>query len=91
MQYEVKIEDFTADVEIEIKSTDFDLISEIQMAIAQAIEDHKDVDLDNLFEEDEDEDNEGDEQEDDVLEEDDNTIVIDDNPDTRTTITIHRV
>jgi hypothetical protein len=88
MQYEVKIEDFSVDLEVEIKSSNFDLISDIQMAIAQAIEDHKDEEDYGLFEyeEEDEEDQEEDEDENDS----EHTLVLDDNDDTHTTITITR-
>lgn len=38
MKYEVKIEDWAADLEIKIEAKDFDLISELQMAIESVVE-----------------------------------------------------
>jgi hypothetical protein len=88
MQYEVKIEDFSADLEVEIKSSDFDLISDIQMAIAQTVEEHKESDdLSDIFDDD-DEDDEVEQEEE--ADDGDETIILDDNEDTHTTITISR-
>jgi len=76
MKYEVKINDWSSNLEVTIECDDFDLASEIQMAIESIVDQFNEI-LD------EEEENEQDDQEDD-------SIVIDDSDDTHTTITITR-
>ena len=76
MKYEVKINDWSANLEVNIECDDFDLISEIQMAIESVVEQFHDF-QDELEEEEEEEEDE-----------DGSTVVFDDNDDTHTTITI---
>jgi hypothetical protein len=74
MQYELTVEDFSLDLEIEMKSSDFDLLSDIQNAIAEIVEIYKDesyLEIEEDEEDEEEEDEEEDEEEEDEEEEED--------------------
>jgi len=74
MQYEVKIEDFTMDLDVEIKSSNFELIADIQAAIEELVEIYKEEDEEIVWEDEEDEESE-EESEDDEEEEEEEDIV----------------
>jgi hypothetical protein len=81
MQYELTVEDFSLDLEIEMKSSDFDLLSDIQNAIAEIVEIYKDesyqeIEEDEENEEEEDEEEEDEEEEEDVIGSQGTTIII---------------
>jgi hypothetical protein len=81
MQYELTVEDFSLDLEIEMKSSDFDLLSDIQNAIAEIVEIYKDesyleIEEDEEDEEEEDEEEEDEEEEEDVIGSQGTTIII---------------
>ena len=79
MQYELTVEDFSLDLEIEMKSSDFDLLSDIQNAIAEIVEIYKDesyLEIEEDEEEEEDEDEEEEEEEEDVIGSQGTTIII---------------
>jgi hypothetical protein len=81
MQYELTVEDFSLDLEIEMKSSDFDLLSDIQNAIAEIVELYKDesyleIEEDEEDEEEEDEEEEDEEEEEDVIGSQGTTIII---------------
>jgi hypothetical protein len=79
MQYELTVEDFSLDLEIEMKSSDFYLLSDIQNAIAEIVEIYKDesyLEIEEDEEEEEDEDEEEEEKEEDVIGNQGTTIII---------------
>jgi len=71
MQYELTVEDFSLDLEIEMKSSDFDLLSDIQNAIAEIVEIYKDESYLEIEEDEEDEEEEDEEEEEEEEEEED--------------------
>lgn len=70
MQYEIKIEDFSNDLEVEIKSSDFDLITDIQAAIQEIIDYYNDEVFGEEEEESEEESEEEESEEEEEYEED---------------------
>jgi hypothetical protein len=59
MQYTVKIEDFSLSLDVEIQSDDFELVSEIQIAIENAVESYREFQEKFEKEEEEEEEEEG--------------------------------
>jgi hypothetical protein len=81
MQYTVKIEDFSLNLDIEIQSDDFELVSEIQIALENAVESYRE--FQEELEKDENE-------EDDSVEEDEegsSIVLLEDDQDYTITIT----